>query len=399
MFLNSILKPVLPLYQQSIDSSIDLPGNAIVKTVKSSSTSSFGMNKAMNACWNTFSSCVTAIDERAAKVLKKIPVEKRAGRSLQLLTGLVTAIPLTYAYSQNAVSGFFALTCLNTVVYVVNNRAHNCRARDIRQVIEYSQLENENKEGVALILNASKWADYNNAFGDDELHLKEIEMIAKRFLIEYQTISTPQQLSETIEDVCKKSDKPVKLVIIRGHGALKEIQLSLSTSVKSDDKKLIEALKKTDESAHIILQSCSTGKLRSADGISFADQLSLDLPGRTVSGASTDAAVALMEHNDYPQGITLACLQVAVLRTPQKQIVTHSFCVKENKRFIKTLLPPGESLKKYQPAIYLDAQYKTESLINKHKYHYNFSFKDLQKTVLEQLNANTAVNQPSHESV
>ena len=116
--------------------------------------------------------------------------------------------------------------------------------------------------------------------------------------------------------------------------------------------------------------------------------ISLNLPGRMVTGLSADAGSMLVNHNDYPQGMTVMSLQVAGWIMPLKQIFTHSFRVMENKRVVETLLPINDfnldqikrSLEECQSATDLDAKYQTPSLANDYKCHFNFSFKDLCST-------------------
>lgn len=350
------------------------------------------VNRVMDTLHTVTASCKEAsckLQVSATKykdnLLNSIPVEHRKNIPLRAAIATAVALPMFYLYSLTdkspaATNGLvrMGIPMIIGIDYLVRSRFANNRSKEIKQTIE--ETRSEAKEGVALILTAPKTADHNFAFAEGEGALNDIKILAKRFLIESKTIATPQQAVEAIEEVCKVSSLPVKVVYFQGHGILQAVHLGHGQELRADSPGLIEALKKTDESAHIIFKSCSTGKLRSAQGVSLADQLSLKLLGRTVTANSMDAGAGLREDKRFPQGITLYNA-VSAGWDSAEIIPSHSFCVKENERLVRILTPfhiSGGStdfkeklnlfMKKYELHTGEDNKHKNNELTNKYRY-------------------------------
>jgi len=273
-------------------------------------------------------------------------------------------IPIVYLSScQSTILGCLTIGCA-ILPYVIDRGVKNCFINDTLLVIKNSQLEQKNKEGVALILNASKLTDYNSAFGYTETNHRSIELLAEKFIIQSVTVFSPQQLSNAIEEVCKKNAKPVKLVIIQAHGQNNSIALSVFCDLYKHDDNLVNALRKTDKNVHIILKSCCSGHLRNENEISFADHLSFKLPGRMVTGNPSSSASILIKNNHFPQNITLQALNVD--KEIPIEIPTHSYCAIANKRIVTTLLP-REKMPQYRLEIPIDNKYKEVNITNEYR--------------------------------
>jgi hypothetical protein len=314
------------------------------------------------------------------KMWNSIPEHHRRGLPARVCVAAALTIPFIYLYSYSDKSFVsqrvilqIGAAAIGSIDYFILSRLWNTRTKEINQIIENTHAKIEEKEGIALILSAPKTADHNFALADDDGALADIELIAKRFLIQSKTIPTPEQAYEAIEEVCKTSNLPVKVVYMWGHGKLQAIYLGKGQKLQATDPRLIEALKKTDASAHIILKSCSTGKLRSDQGISMADQLSISLPGRTVTANATDAGAALINDDRFPQGITLYNA-ISTGWDSSKVLPTHSFCVKENERKVRILAPFRTSAdlislaEQYKPYIEEDNKYKSEGLTSDYRF-------------------------------
>lgn len=229
----------------------------------------------------------------------------------------------------------FAL--IGSLDYFILSKLQNNRTNEIQELIEKSNEKSEEKEGVALILSAAKSADHNFAFAENDSALLDIKYLAEKLIIENKVVLTPQEAAKAIEEVSKTRKQPIKVVYIRGHGLPTSIDLG-KEQLTANDQAFVEALKKTDASAHIILKSCSTGQLRNEQCFAFADQLSFNLPGRTVTGVSAVAAACLIKDPRYPQGFTL----INRIKSSWKMdsvLPVYSFCVKDNKRQVSVLAP------------------------------------------------------------
>lgn len=288
------------------------------------------------------------------KKLNAIPAEHRIGLTLRACAATVELLAFIRLalYTKDTWIGdkwlpHIGVSVIGGIDYFILSKLWNSKTKEIEQVIKDSHSKIEEKEGIALVLSAPKTADHNFAFAEGENCLSDMQILGERFVIENRTISTPKQTADIIEEVCTTGKLPVKIVYIRGHGRLESIYLGNGEYLYANDQRLNDALKKTDACAHIILKSCSTGKLRTEQGISMADQLSLNLPGRTVTGNSTDAAAGLVKYLNGPKKITLYNSIITGWKT-SKLVPSHSFCVKENKRMVDIFFPvyKREDLKK-----------------------------------------------------
>lgn len=177
------------------------------------------------------------------------------------------------------------------------------RLEELDTVIAQSQRERETKDGVALVISASKDADRTGAFAWRLHSIEDMRQLAKHYTIVSKQASSANELCRLIEEECSREKTPIKVVVIRAHGATNSMRIGKEITISPLNQQFITALEKTDTASHILLMSCSTGKLGCDDP--FALQLSRRLPGRTVSGLSRDDQGCLMEAEGLPQKIAL----------------------------------------------------------------------------------------------
>lgn len=308
------------------------------------------------------------VEEIQSILMAVIPFHEREGLLLRVAVSLflsgtasVGCIYLTKKYTESILPistptlisvSFFSgapFKIFSGIYNVLLKRTWNNRKCEIKTVIENSK---DNKEGAAIYITAHQSADHNFALSDGVVKLEDVKALAQKFLVKDEIVTTSKQVSEAIENFVRGSSLPVKVVVIKGHGNGKRIYFGPDDYLNAENLKFIDALKKIDERAHIILLSCSTGKTRSEKGIFMADQLSLQLPGRTVTAPAFNSCACLRINPKYPQKIAVRSFKQLNGKAPLS-CFTNSFLLENGIRNVKTTITfiEGEEdliLKKYE---------------------------------------------------